>query len=569
MVKRDGSRQDRTGVSGGPKAYLFPTIAVITSAGKEVVLADDRIGPVSETVVIDFAVIDDGERDIQLVTIARDPSRSTFRSCLQEHCMFHAEVTSPTLSLGYCKAVDPTSRAEAGEALSAIVAPRPSSVLESFVVSTTQAEDAYADPRSKIDPLAPYVALQESAGLGPPGGQVIFQGADIAEAARWTSRAGHVQHWTPQSVASAVQKAQARSSIGSRLDTHPDIRRYRLLLGSPRYAEPGSQADFWHHIRYSDDPDLDQSSKMHLSSQGADRVENEGEFWLTKSDVEKEGAYFAVSMTAAQALLSCVVFRFSCPQTFLSLIEASACAVLRHSPIPSAGLLVTVEEDPGDEHLLRLVCEHRGNIVDDLVLCECSKEARRQAIVCLEIYDAGSAVHVQASVSHNEPGKTLRTVCGALVIDASIFDEAIWWDGSLTARANLETPVSDGYRKFPVKTVHPGMQDLGPYNRIFIHTSRAYEEDAVLKIPVSEYELDTNTDTNSVGSFKSVDQDRDDAMTARSDTVEADPPTLTNGTKGHAGAAVAATSMAKVPWLRPCVDSIAVCKLVDNPFKKK
>ena len=43
-----------------------------------------------------------------------------------------------------------------------------------------------------------------------------------------------------------------------------------------------------------------------------------------------------------------------------------------------------------------------------------------------------------------------------------------------------------------------GMQDLGPYNRIFIHTSRAYEEDAVLKIPVSEYELDTNTDTNSV-----------------------------------------------------------------------
>ena len=42
------------------------------------------------------------------------------------------------------------------------------------------------------------------------------------------------------------------------------------------------------------------------------------------------------------------------------------------------------------------------------------------------------------------------------------------------------------------------MQDLGPYNRIFIHTSRAYEEDAVLKIPVSEYELDTNTDTNSV-----------------------------------------------------------------------
>ena len=31
-------------------------------------------------------------------------------------------------------------------------------------------------------------------------------------------------------------------------------------------------------------------------------------------------------MTAAQAVGVCFVFRFSCPQTFLSLIEASACA---------------------------------------------------------------------------------------------------------------------------------------------------------------------------------------------------------------------------------------------------
>jgi len=194
-----------------------------------------------------------------------------------------------------------------------------------------------------------------------------------------------------------------------------------------------------------------------------------GEFWLSKQAVEKKNVYFHCSSTLAQALSMCIAFRFSCPTDYLSLIADRAAKVLRHTHIPTNGVVLGIEQDPRHDALLRMFIEHRNEILEDMVICECRPEDLARTIVHQEVYDGGQTIIYRLTLLHRDGARQ----SAVLQVAAEQFDDPHFLD---SARSGGQYQlVEDPSPRWPISPCLV-RHDLSPANRIFIYSNVAYDE---------------------------------------------------------------------------------------------
>jgi hypothetical protein len=290
---------------------IIPKVMLTMDSGEDVVLVEDRLGPLSPPYVfnIDFCIVDEGGRNVQLDVICRgdentdfglgpvqglDKKTRTLMSCLQDYTSFNSHVDPSHISFGNSSLATHVSDAKV--------------FLQNLVIS----EERLDDP-----PLAePFAVGKEAARLRETGSSsnILFEGEDARIIAKKNS--------DPRSHPQIGGNAQSRSSA-------------KL----PNGFMPEKVSDFWHHIRYEDEDDVSS-----VDARGAKQNPITGEFWLSKLPVDKKNTYFHCSSTLGQALTMCVAFRFSCPNVHLHLISEGekGARVLRYEHIPTNGVVMAL-----------------------------------------------------------------------------------------------------------------------------------------------------------------------------------------------------------------------------------
>eukprot|EP00747_Dinoflagellata_sp_TGD_P017514 gnl/TRDRNA2_/TRDRNA2_125868_c0_seq1.p1 gnl/TRDRNA2_/TRDRNA2_125868_c0~~gnl/TRDRNA2_/TRDRNA2_125868_c0_seq1.p1 ORF type:complete len:741 (-),score=128.83 gnl/TRDRNA2_/TRDRNA2_125868_c0_seq1:103-2325(-) len=458
--------------------YLVPCIQIVTEQGAEVVLVDDRLGPLSNMFFADFAIADDGGRNVQLDLILRCGAGSvgtgkemgltktgvrTFRTCLQDYTAFNNYVNSPQLAMGFCNLGMPVASTPRSSS--------PSTVhLQNLVVSEERFDESVPEPR----PFDVWKEAEKEPEDDFPG-KVLFEGLDARaissahDAAAQASSAGK---------AGKADKGKADKDGGQHPAAllHPQLRsasRMQAQQGSNTQAEQpvtgptwggASTEDFWYNIRYSDGPPGDDLSE---AGQYPCMPSIDGEFWLSKQAVDKKDVYFNCSSTLAQALTMCIAFRFSCPTDFITLIEARASNVLKHTHIPTNGVVMGVEADPRHGSLLRMFIEHRNEILDDMIVCECCRVTDQAGILInQEVFDLGSSIQYRLTLIHTDGSRqsAVLTANAELFDDAHLFGETAGRSGSQYQLVEEPSP------RFPISPCLV-RHDISPANRIFVYSS--------------------------------------------------------------------------------------------------
>mmetsp|Transcript_64136 Transcript_64136/g.126887 ORF Transcript_64136/g.126887 Transcript_64136/m.126887 type:complete len:708 (-) Transcript_64136:71-2194(-) len=426
--------------------FLCPRLALVMESGAEVALVDDRLGPVQpQSFYVDFAILDDGGRNVQIDLIFRGepaeagtakefdgPPIRTLRTCLQDYTAFHGHLQSSNISLG-------TTDLEQ-------VLPETTVHLQHLVVS----EELIDEERV---PLAqPYYSGAKNIENGTSGSQPNLQGV-----------AAPSMKLLHEGVDARSAAVFAALGVGfSAFSEHPQLAARNKALTPVEPNEDG----FWHHISYEDNDAKD----PRLS----------GEFWLSKEPVDKKNLYLNCSSTLAQALTMCIVFRFGCPQDYLHLIEQAAAEgpsaekkeasfVLREWHIPANGVVVGIEPDPRHRHLLRMFIEHRNEIKDDMVVCERGDMSHmHDSIVNQEIYDAGIAIIYRITLLHKDGGRQ---------------SAVIQWNTDELEEANLDILrsgnnfrlVEEPSPRFPISPCPLTQTNLSAESRIFIYSAEAFQ----------------------------------------------------------------------------------------------
>jgi len=494
-------------ISSSPQGlFLCPRLVLVLEGSDEVVLVDDRLGPLQPwPFYLDFAVLDDGGRNLQLDLILRGaPGGSpeecrTVRTCLQDYTAFNSQVQPAVISV---------SSSDLG-----LLLPGTSVFLQHLVVSEERFEEA-PEPQ-------PYGAWREAACRPERQGpcRVLFEGEDslAAAAACMAGQPAHPQLQGPRRVARGGNCMRAAG-------------------GQPRGEE------FWHHIRYDDD--LGRGRLADSGSTDGYGTRLKGEFWLSKQAVDKKHVYFQCSSTLAQAMTMCIVFRFSCPLDYLQLIEQAggeagnerreAVMVLREWHIPANGVVVGIEHDPRHRQLLRMFMEHRNEIKDDMVVCECRPVDLMHSVVHQEVYDAGSHVCYRITLLHRDGGRQ----SAVLQMSAEEFEDA-----GLDSRSGGQYRlVEEPSPRFPISPC-PVTQNLSPANRVFVYSAAACQP----REPEDE-------DEDERPEFAPSAEDWHSAAGGGSDCEE-----------GHMERA---RGEARVEWRRPLVESaVLLSRLEEAPFK--
>lgn len=420
--------------------FLCPRIILVLENGDQVVLVDDKLGPLPPPApfYVDFAILDEGGRNIQIDMIFRGlPPASpnlgarTLRTCLQEYTTFNSHVQNASISVG-------GSADLSGLLLGANV------YLQDLVVSEHALEEAVPLPQ-------PYDMWKEAA-MGKRGerfnmaSKVLFEGQD----ARVASMAIDVPE-------APLAHPQLQEDFGARGGS---AGQEATLL-----KESSSTEDFWYHIRYDEegnpsDPPGIPEYMMRIR----------GEFWLSRHAVDKKDVYFHCSSTLAQALTTCIIFRFSCPTDYLTLIESQAAYVLRDTHIPTNGVVLGVERDPRHNSLFRMFVEHRNEILDDMVVCECPASDLMRSIVHQEVYDAGSSITYRLTILHRDGQRQ----SASLQMSTDRFEDSALAD---TSRCSSYRLVEEPSLRFPISPCFV-RQNLSPANRIFVYSSAVYEPPA-------------------------------------------------------------------------------------------
>jgi len=423
--------------------YLCPRLVAVLEGGDEVTLVDDRLGPMRpQSHHVDFAILDDGGRNIQVDLIFRGvpdegaPERGmrTLRTCLQDYIAFNNQVAPASISLG------PSELAS--------LLPRASLHLQNLVVSEERLEDRAPRPR----PLDVW-------GAWP--GRLLYEGEDAraaSAAAAPDAPAAHPQLQPPQ-------PAAPEDDGGARALRRCGAHRESL-------AETCTD-DFWHHVRYDDHPEIDGLANPDCPE---DPTHLRGEFWLSKQVVDKKSVYFHCSSTIAQATTMCVAFRFSCPPDYLQLIErASGCgagrqeavSLLREGHIPANGVVLGLEHDPRHRGLLRMFVEHRNEIKDDMVVCECHTADLAHAIAHQEVYDGGGVISYRVTLLHRDGTRQ----SAVLQASAEDLEDA----GADSAHpGNQYRLVEEPSLRFPLLPCQVS-QSLSPASRVFVYTASVHE----------------------------------------------------------------------------------------------
>jgi len=464
---------------------LNPRILLVLENGDEVVLVEDKMGPLTaeDTFVVDFAVLDDAGRNVQMDLIFRglpegapgadvagriknikkghDGPRGfrTLRTCLQEYTTFNSHVAPPCVAVGSTELTGLTPSATvhlqhlvlSEDKVSKVVYNDEKDVNGQIVnqnkkdpclknVNQAPITPREASPKAHVSPMQQLIAAigaASAAALAVPG-EVLFEGCG-----RVARRAGNRAH------------------------------------------DMSKKKDFWHHIRY--DADQERGRPQTMSHHGRFT----GEFWMTKEKVPTKDVFFHCSTILSQALAMCVIFRFRLQPDFLSLIENQASTVLRDLHIPTNGVVMGVETDPRHPHLIRMFIEHRNEILDDMVVCECKAADLARTVCVQEIYDSGSQFWYRV-VLHFPDGTQQQAV---LQIDASRIEES-----SMRERT---TYVEDASTRFPISPFSSCLsgQQLSVEHRIFAFTAIASDlESSTMPPPIC---VDSETNEGSEDAFSS------------------------------------------------------------------
>jgi len=158
-------------------------------------------------------------------------------------------------------------------------------------------------------------------------------------------------------------------------------------------AEPMEHRDFWHHMVF------DMAHGRASPSGGLETTQ--GEFWMSKRAMNMHPVYLYCKLTVAQALVSCISFRFSCQMDYLDMLQNTPTAVqFKYPHIPSRGVIMGVEKDPRHPQLIRMFIEYRNEILEDMILCEVNPEQADKIVVHQEIYDTIGMLRYRVVVEH-------------------------------------------------------------------------------------------------------------------------------------------------------------------------
>jgi len=308
--------------------------------------------------------------------------------------------------------------------------------------------------------------------------------------------------------------------------------------------------EFWYRMTYGGRDLLDNSRR----SVGDDcPAPLQGEFWLTKEAVDKRNVYFQCSSTLAQAATMCIIFRFSCPTDFLSLIETQASALLHDLHIPTNGVVLGVEQDPRHAGLFRAFIEHRNEILDDIVVCECSPSELARTVVHQEVYDSGDVISYRLTLSFANGVR--QQVCLQLPTERAEVDDRM---------------VEDPSTRWPISPC-VSRQLLSPANRIFVYSSvpsglEDVESDGAPEEEFSASAFETpiisSTDVRDWGNMSEGTVEDWQSVGGGGSDAEADHACSSSPAKA------VATVPAAVEWPRPVVDSVLLmCGVEEAPFK--
>jgi len=319
-----------------------------------------------------------------------------------------------------------------GEAASMV----PSYTTPSSVVLDSSAEAAqvlFEGPIARVAVGAPSAAATNSvASTAAPAVVQQMSGADAAGGmALQAPAASSRSSMRPQG--SGYSSARALSAFTGNMDDETD--------------------NFWYHVRYKTDssPHARRAHPVECDFQAPLK----GEFWLTKEAVAKKNVYFHCSSTLAQATTMCIIFRFSCPTDYLSLIENQASELLKDLHIPTNGVVLGVEEDPRHRGLYRIFVEHRNEILDDMVVCEGLPQDLSTIAAHQEVYDSGDYISYRLTLLHPDGSRQEASL--------QLATEKLEVDDNLAEEPSLRFPISPCVSR----------QLLSPANRIFVYTSVA------------------------------------------------------------------------------------------------
>jgi len=437
--------------------FLCPRLAIVMESGEEVVLVDDRLGPLQpQSFYVDFAILDDGGRNVQIDLIFRGepmeagvhkdfagPPMRTLRTCLQDYTAFNSHRQTASISLG-------TTDLER-------VLPATTVHLQHLVVSE-EIIDEDCVPQAQ-----PYYTRVKNHENGHSEGQDTLQGV-VAPSMK-------LLHEGVDALSAA-----ASATLGSLAPSeHPQLAA-RNKVFTP--AEPNDD-NFWNHICYED---VSIRTKANDNDQAGMGLRLKGEFWVSREPVDKRYLYLNCSSTLAQALTMCVMFRFSCPQDYLQLIEQAAAqdsptnekreaaVVLREWHIPANGVVMGIEHDPRNRQLLRMFIEHRNEIKDDMVICECGDlNHMRDSIVHQEIYDAGTAIVYRITLLHSDGGRQ------STVLQWNT-DELEETNLDILRSANNFRFIEEPSPRFPISPCPLTQTNLSPDIRVFIYSAEMFQD---------------------------------------------------------------------------------------------
>lgn len=517
--------------------FLCPRVMLALESGEEVLLLDDRLGPVKAPMSFycDFTVVDEGGRNVQLDIIcrgvpqpagkdAKEPAQNigNMKTMLQDWTAVNNHVNPAYISFGNSSL--------------ATRLPNAAVYLQNLVIS----EEMFDEPVPGAEPYNAGQAVKNLRDVSPS--KILFEGVDAQALA--------VKVGTPEAEA-----------------LHPQIVHQKRRTSE---ADP-SEDSFWYHILYDDD-EADVTDVRGRGPYGSNRTAAiTGEFWLSKAPVEKKNVYFSCSSTLAQALTTCIAFRFSCPPVHLSLISEGArgAKVLRHEHIPTNGIVMGLERHPSYRDLIHMFVEHRNQVMDDMTVCECHPSELTRTIVYQEIFDHGNAITYRLSLLRRDGSRqsaALQVVVDQL--EESVFD---------SSRSGQETwaDLSPRYPIVPCLLRH----NLPPESRIFVYSSVAYKPSMEVDEPEEFHSSkDVQSELGTAGSM-SLGRSPQDALSspmvsvsdvnvedwqsvgggASDHELESSPFRAALG-KGQAGE----VALAPVQWRRPLVQSVTLLRRVEE-----